>query len=227
MNSKKQQQKKNKNKKECYFLYDFVKVTGAIPALIWQLPKIIHLTDKTKKIKGGAMITANHVNFGDPFLTLIAFWRRRVFSLATKDLYEGKFKNWFFTNTHCIKVDKENFSMNSFHNVLKKLENDKMVLIFPEGGLNSSNEMSAFKSGATLMAIKAKKPIIPVYLERQEKWPQRRTCIVGEPINPLDYCSEKPTMQEINNFSQLLKQKEEELKVYYENLKKGKGNDKK
>jgi hypothetical protein len=34
-------------------------------------------------------------------------------------------------------------------------------------------------------------------------------------------------MQEINNFSEILKQKEEELKVYYESIKKGKENDKK
>lgn len=225
MNSTKEQAKKNK--KECYFLYDFVKVTAAIPALIWQLPKVIHLSNKTKKLKGGAMITANHVNFGDPVLLLIAFWRRRLFSLATKDLYNGKFKNWFFTNMHCIQVDKENFSMNSFHKVLERLKKDQLVSIFPEGGLNASNEISAFKSGATLMAIRAKKPIIPVYLERQEKWPQKRICIVGEPINPLDYCSSTPTMQEINNFSEILKQKEEELKVYYESIKKGKENDKK
>lgn len=218
MNSKEELNKK-KNKKDHYFFYDFVKVTGAIPALLWQLPKVIHLSDKTKKINGGAMITANHVNFGDPVLLMIAFWRRRLFSLASKDLYNGKFKKWFFTHVHCIQVDKQNFSMNSFHEVLERLKKDQIISIFPEGKLNLSNKMEAFKSGATLMAIRAKKPIIPVYLERQTKWPQRRIAIVGEPINPLDYCSGVPTMQEINNFSKLLKQKEKDLENYYKNLK--------
>ncbi len=226
MNSKEESAKK-KNKKENYFFYDFVKVTAAIPALLWQLPKVVHLSKETKKIKGGAMITANHVNFGDPVLLLIAFWRRRVFSLASKDLYNGKFKKWFFEKVGCIQVDKQNFSMNSFHEVLRRLQNDQIVSIFPEGKLNVSSQMDAFKSGATLMAIRAKKPIIPVYLERQTKWPQRRTVIIGEPIDPLDYCAKNPSMQEINNFSKILKQKEEELEQYFNNLKRGKKNDEK
>lgn len=225
--SSKEELTKKKSKKENYFFYDFVKVTAAIPALLWQLPKVIRTSDKTKKIKGGALITANHVNFGDPVLLMIAFWRRRIFSLASKDLYDGKFKNWFFTNVHCIQVDKQNFSMNSFHEVLRRLQNDQIVSIFPEGKLNVSEQMDAFKSGATLMAISAKKPIIPVYLERQKKWPQRRTVVIGEPIDPLDYCSKNPSMQEINDFSAILKQKEEELERYFNDLKRGKKNDKK
>ena len=41
---------------------------------------------------------------------------------------------------HCIQVDKENFSMDSFHEVIRRLKDDKVVLIFPEGQVNRNEK---------------------------------------------------------------------------------------
>ena len=43
------------------FFYDFVKVTGAIPALIWIRPRVIHMGQKCPK--GGVLISSNHPTF--------------------------------------------------------------------------------------------------------------------------------------------------------------------
>ena len=64
--------KKEKGKKS-YFFYDFVKITAAIPGLIWFRPKRIYVNENAKKkIKGGALLISNHSsNIGQALLTLL------------------------------------------------------------------------------------------------------------------------------------------------------------
>ncbi len=223
MNSKAESNKtKPKKKTKSFFLYDFVKVTGAIPALIWIRPKVYGIGGKKpEKIKGGVLISANHVCLEDPIVILCAFWYRRLVSLATKDLYRTKLLKFMFTSMHCIQVDKENFSMSSLHSVFEYLEADKAVLIFPEGRINfNDTQMGSFKSGAVLMAYRSKKPILPVYLVKTEKWYHRRKLVVGEPFDVAAVLGDRPTIADMSQVSELLRQKEIELCEYYNNINK-------
>ena len=218
MSSAKDLKKKKKKKGESYdyFLYDLAKVTGALPTLLWIRPRVIYPFGKPNT-KGGFMISANHCSFFDPIVILCVFWHRRVFSLATKDLYNTPGKKWLFENMRCIKVDKDNFSLDSFHEVTRRLKRGKVICIFPEGRLNfESSDMLAFKSGMILMANTAGVPILPIYLVPPDNWHQRRTTIVGEPINVREMCGIMPTVDELNRVADLIHDKEQELKeIYY------------
>ena len=207
---------KEKKKKQGNFLYDFIKVTGALPALCWLRPKVLYIGEK-KKIKGGVLIASNHVTFTDPLAVLTTFWYRRLNCIATKDLYKNKLLSFIFDKMHCIQVDKENFNMSTFHEVCKRLQEDKAVVVFPEGQVNKSKELLTFKSGAILMAYKAKKPILPIYLHKPEKWYSRRVVVIGEPIKVNESGALLPSMQEINRINALLEKKEKELQEYCEN----------
>ena len=214
--------KQNKNKKKSrlfdHFLYDFVKITGAVPMLLFLRTRTVYAENKkAAKIHGGALISANHVSFIDPVIIHTAFWQRRVYCIATKELYDTPIKNWFFQKMHCIKVDRENFSMTTFHGVKAGLDNDKLVLIFPEGQVNhQENTVLAFKSGAILMAHRCNKPIIPVYIVKRAKWYERQTVMVGSPVDIRAICGSMPTMAQLNEASELLRQREVELKQIYE-----------
>ena len=211
LNNKKKKPKENSN-----FLYDFVKITGAIPALLWMRPKVI-TPSGAKRPKGGYMISANHCTLLDPIFILCAFPTRRVHSLATKDLYKNRWLSWFLPRMHCIQVDKENFSLDSFHEVVRRLKANKVVCIYPEGQVNrNAEEMMTFKSGVILMAHRAKVPIVPVYLVPPGKWYQRRVAIVGDPIDVRALCGDFPTEEDMNHASAYVHQKEKELKEFYE-----------
>ena len=225
MNSTTKSNKQNpKNKTGSYFLFDFVKITGAIPTLLYFRPKVYMLNGKkTFKLKGGMLISANHISFEDPFIIIYTFWNRKIASLATKDLYKSKLMNFMLDKMHCIQVDKENFSMKSLHEVFEYLSADKTVLIFPEGNVNLKDfQMSSFKSGAVLMAHRTKKPILPVYLVKTEKWYHRRKIVVGELFDVVAALGDRPTMQDMARVSEELRQKELELCEYYNNINKEK-----
>ncbi len=208
----------NKKKRKCNFLYDFVKITGAPVAFVWLRPKVIKVGERaTTKIKGGALVAANHTTFVDPIIGHCAFWRRRIHFIANEELFETKFKKWFFTNINCILISKSNFSTRSLHQVREKLKEGKMVMIFPEGAVNrSSEEVKTYKSGVILMAHLGKAPIIPIYIVRAKKWFERTKIVVGEPIYLNEVCGEMPTMDDIDNACALLHDREEQLRNYYE-----------
>ena len=198
------------------FLYDFVKITGAIPALIWIRPRVIHIGQKCPK--GGVLISSNHPTLRDPITVLISFPWRRLHSLATTDLFVTPLKRFFFTRMHCIEVDKENFSMASFHAVVDRLKEGKAVVIFPEGQVNQGDgrEVQAFKSGAILMAHRAGVPIVPMYIVKREKWYRAQYVIVGEPFDVKSAVGPIPSVDKMNAVSEQLREKELELKRYYE-----------
>ena len=215
MNStNKQIKKRNKNS---YFFYNFVKITGAIPTILYIRTKVIPFGNtKPSKIKGGVLISANHVSFIDPVIIHCVFSNRKLHCLATKELFSSKLKNFFFTQMHCIKVDKDNFSMNSFHEVRDLLKADKAVVIFPEGQVNHEvGEVLAFKSGAILMAHQSNKPILPVYIVKREKWYHRQKVIVGDPVDIRSICGMMPTMDQLKKANDILREKEIELMEFY------------
>ena len=218
MNSKKEVQKNKKAKKYNYFFYDFVRVTGALPALLWfRVRKIYENNKKLPKMKG-YMICSNHTGLSDPIVLMCAFLSRRISFVATTDLYKSKWLNFFFNGVHCIPVDRENFKMDTFHRVKEYLNNNKAVAIFPEGHINDNmnkSNLMPFKSGAILMAYQCNTPIIPVYVVPRKRWYQRSNVVIGEPLNIREICGTFPSMNKINECSELLRQKETELKEIF------------
>lgn len=171
---------------------------------------------RPKDIKGGAIITANHNTFLDPIFGYCVFWRRKMHLVATKDLYKTKFLDRFFRKVQCIQVDKENFSMSCFHEVKEVLQDEKLVMIFPEGKVNLEKEdMLGFKGGCILMAHSTAKPIVPMYIVKARRWYNRWCAILGDPIDIRALCGPFPTLDKINEITDLLRNKEEELKNFY------------
>lgn len=213
--------KPKKNRKGFFynFCYDFVRITGALPMLIWMRPKVYHPYGK-KKLKGSLLITANHRGYLDPISVHVAFPFKRLNCLATKDLYNTKLKAKFFNQMHCIMVDKENFTVSAFHDVVERLCDGCTVLIFPEGRINNSEEdtLLAFKSGAALMAHKANAPILPVYIVKREKWYHRQRVVVGEPFYIEGAGKRMLSLDQLNAVSENLRQKELALREYFESL---------
>lgn len=192
--------------------------TGAIPALIWLRPKVHYPEGKPNK-KGALLVLANHRTIIDPILVQTAFPFRRMNSIATKDLFSSPAKEKFFTLMNCIKIDKDNFTTSSFHEIVGRLGEDKLVVIFPEGEVHveSGHEILAFKSGVVLMAHRSGAPVIPLYVAEKKKWYHRQHMVMGAAIDVREMLGRIPTVDTITAVSNTLRDKEIELRAYYEN----------
>lgn len=221
---------KKKNKKYNKFVqifdpkmwfHDFVKFTGMLPVLIDLRLKRIYLDKKPKGLfKGKYLISANHASFIDPIIIMNTFWSRRVCFVATKQFFIKKFWKIVFRGFGCIEIDKEAPTLKTFNEVGEKLARGHLVSVFPEGRVTNDTELHALKSGIVMMAVMNDAPILPIYIVKREKRIKRQVVMIGEKINLADYmASVMPTMDEINNISNLLLEKEKELKDKYDNLK--------
>ena len=200
---------------ENFFFYDFVKVTGILPALLVFRPKVQYLHPQNKKkIKGRVLIISNHNSFIDPIIIMTSLAYRRILFVATQDLFESKLGNWFFKHVHCIPVNKENFSMTTFTQVSDNLKNDRAVAIFPEGRVDTqTHEVHPFKEGAVLIAMKNDCPILPVYIARKDRG--RRRVIVGDLIYPNRIATDVKGFERMKKVSEYLYEKELELERFY------------
>lgn len=194
-------------------LYDFTKLTAALPGLLWLRPKWLYENKAAKKrLRGGNLVISNHAGFFDPVYVMAAVWYRRHRFICTKEFFESKAR-WLFRGFHCIPVDRENFGIDTLRQISGALKAGSIVSIFPEGHINDgSGEMASFKSGMVLMALQGKAPIVPIYCRPPAHWYNRLRLVIGEPIDIVASCGSRPSFSQIDGIVEMLQRKEEELK---------------
>lgn len=228
LKDKQKKDKKDKKKKPLFslrfLLYDFVKITGAIPAYIWIKPRVTYESDIAKKgVKDGAIIISNHTGVTDPVKLHCAFWYRRFYLLAFKELFERKLSRFFFSHMLCLPVDRENFNMNTFNAVEDVTKKGYYVGIYPEGRiLHEEGTVGDFKGGAVMMALRSGVPIIPVYCTPYKKFFSFNDIIIGEPIDVKALCGQFPSLEKLEEVSNFVREKELHLIDIYNDRRKKK-----
>lgn len=196
-----------------YFGVDFIRLTGALPTLLWYRPKVLYENENAKKkIRGAALVISNHNCFFDPIYVMLGLWYRRHRFICNKEFYETKAKA-FLRIVRCIPIDIENFNIGSLREINDCLKRGELVSMFPEGHINDgSGEMRQFKSGMVLMAVRADVPIVPMYIKEHKPKSGRLKMIIGEPIDIKKRCGGMPNLQQIDQLTAELFDKENQLK---------------
>lgn len=223
---KKKKQRKNKKISKFFkifdyriFGYEFIKVTGGLPIVIYLRLKKLYINKKIKKFLNHKpyLIAANHTGYLDIMIVANTFWRRRLRFIATKDVFNTKVKSALFTMFGCIKVDKQNVSMETFKKITDTLNRGHCVPIFPEGTIIKNDELIDYKSGVILMSFISKCPIVPMYIPKKEKWYHRQKVVIGDIFDVSKYTESKvPSMEEIKRLTVMLHDIEIDLKNKFE-----------
>lgn len=184
--------------------------------------KKIYISEKArKKVRSCAIVAANHTNFADPLFIGSCFWYRRMFYLAAETVMKNKFLKYPLKGIGCIEINRNICDMNAIRKVVSILKEGHTVSVFPQGGIDRDDDLSAIKSGIILMAMQSKSPIIPVYIHKKESFFDRNCIVIGEPID-LFTEDNLPTMKDIQKFSDLVYDKMTECKEKYYMTKKAK-----
>lgn len=172
----------------------------------------------TQKIKSGAIITANHTSFFDPFIVGITFWYRRMHFLVAEIVMKGKLRALLLKGVGAIKIDRQSTDIEAINKSVDKLKKQYLLTVFPQGEIHREDDIDSIKSGAVLMAFRAGVPIIPMYIVPREHWYKRRTVFIGNAVNPKDISSKKfPSTTDIQNVTQLLLDEINRCKSAYSN----------
>ena len=130
--------------------------------------------------KGPFLLVSNHKNNMDA-PALYSTNRRIVHFMAKDELFKGKM-GWAFKGMGLIPVNRREKDHNAIPMAIDYLNKGEVVVIFPEGTFNrTENVVAPFKIGAVKIAHDAKVPIVPVALVGDYKLPKRFIMKYGKP----------------------------------------------
>ena len=172
-----------------------------------------------------AIIIANHNSHIDTLLLMSLFSISKINKIrpvAAADYFcNTKFKKFIFEKLIGIipierKISKENIST-LFSGIFNALDNNEIIIIYPEGTRGNDNKINKFKSGVAHIAkAYPNVPVIPIFINGPDKIlpkideilvPFISDVYIGEPL----FYNKKSTME----FTEEIKEKVFELKAQH------------
>ncbi len=163
-------------------------------SLSWLLFKS-HVTGVRRVPRTGAVILAcNHQSFLDPVLATMALDRESAY-MARDTLFANKHFGWLIRSLNAIPIKRGQADVTSLKEMLRRLKDNFVVVIFPEQTRTHDGSIGPMKPGTVLIARKARAAIVPVCIEgAYDAWPRTRplpgpgrvTIAYGKPIRPED-----------------------------------------
>jgi 1-acyl-sn-glycerol-3-phosphate acyltransferase len=124
---------------------------------------------------GGAVLASNHQSFVD-ILILGGCMPRHIAFVARDTLAEWRWLAYTMRQCGAVLVRRGTSDRRALRAMAEHLEQDDIVVIYPEGTRTRDGSLQEFKGGALLAARMAGVPIIPCGVRGAfEAWPRGRT----------------------------------------------------
>lgn len=157
------------------------------------------------RLQGAAVIVANHTGFADPFVMSTTFWYRRMHWLAGEAVMRGKLRTPLLRGAGAIRIDRNIADIEAIRKATSVLKEGCLLGMFPEGGIQTGDDVQAVKTGCVLLASQANVPIIPMYIQPRTSWLRRRTVVIGDPIVPREHFTKKfPTTADMDRVAEIV-----------------------
>ncbi len=158
-----------------------------------------------EKIRGGAILAANHSAFSDTFVLGVSVWYRRMFFLAAEVVMKGKLRKKLLQGVGAIEIDRNTADIEAIRKAVGILKEGHLLAIFPQGGITEGDQIQSLKSGVVLIALQAGVPIIPMHIQQPKHWYSRRVVVMGKPLDPKELITKKfPSTADIDRVTGLL-----------------------
>lgn len=185
---------------------DIARLVCAPLLLVYRMKRLTPEGEKYRgRIRGGAIVAANHTSMADPFLVGVAVWYRRLFFLAAEVVMQGKLRSWLLKGVGAIRIDRNTADVEAIRNSVNVLKEGHLLAVFPQGGITAGEDVQSLKSGAVLIALQAGVPIVPMHIYPRKRWYSRRVVVIGNEVDPRKIIQKKfPSTADIEKVSQVL-----------------------
>lgn len=185
--------------------------------LLWIPLSIMHPTyiyGRKNRPKGKVIISCNHRSNWD-IVSYILHTSEKVKILAKKELFKNKLFGAILKSFGAIPIDREHNDIGAIKDCMKALKEDKKLFVFPEGTRlkDESLVMGEVKSGMTLIAIKTKTPILPMWVVQKPRLFRKSQYIIGKPFELSEFYGKKLDEETLNEANNIVRDKM--LELYY------------
>lgn len=113
----------------------------------------------------GAVLVSNHRSTVDPFFIELGS-KRHVHWMVAGEYFRNPAFGWFLRLSQMIPVNRGGIDTAATKKAIRLVSNGGLVGMFPEGRINTTDKfMLPVRPGAVLVALKARVPIVPCYIE--------------------------------------------------------------
>ena len=120
--------------------------------------------------KGPLIIVANHLSNADPPV-VTASLNRRLYTLAKQELFGNPVTSILLKGLGAYPVYREGNDLGPLRWAFKLLEQDRAILIFPEGRRSMEAALQRARPGVGYIALRSQAPILPVAITGTENIP--------------------------------------------------------
>lgn len=148
-------------------------------------PVKYHHKQRINNMDAPYIIASNHVSMLDPPLLPLPIKRYEVRFMGKRELVKSPILAYLLGKLHMIAVSRHMTDMGAMRAANEVLKQGHVLAIFPEGTRKPQNQlMQDLETGVSLIALKNKVPVMPVYIHGKPGM-FRRVHIYYLP--PLDY----------------------------------------
>lgn len=137
--------------------------------------------------EGGYLLCANHCSNRDPLYLAALVRNRRLHFMAKAELFKFKPLAAAVRGLMAFPVDRGHNDLNAVRTALRLLADGHILGLFPQGTRSRENKRLPMLNGVSMIALRAQKPVIPVYIGGPYR-PFRRTRVrIGAPVDLSDF----------------------------------------
>jgi 1-acyl-sn-glycerol-3-phosphate acyltransferase len=138
-------------------------------------------------LQGPYIAMSNHNSALDPLILAYPCRKYEFRFVGKKELTKNKFIGALLNKgLHMITVDRHNSDLAAMRLCVKTLRDGYVLGIFPEGTRHHEDLMSEVETGAAVLALRAKVPILPVYIESKPRLFRVNRVYIGKPMDIAD-----------------------------------------
>lgn len=145
---------------------------------------------------------ANHASLIDPPLVGVACEKDDVDFMAKEELFNVPIIGLWTRSVRCIKVRRGANGVKSLKEALRRINNGRVVSVFPEGTRSQDGNLQEAKRGVGFLILRAKVPVVPIYIQNSDKaMPKGKgirpgvtiNVFVGKPILSEEFVADRGT----------------------------------
>lgn len=134
--------------------------------------------------KGPVILASHHRSNADPPIVGCSLFRE-VFFVAKEELFRLPVFKMIITLVNGLPIKRGKSDVKGFKQVIRLLKNGKVLLLFPEGHRNPTDNFLKPKPGVGFLASYCGVPVVPVFVVNTDKllWFKKIYVFFGKPMH--------------------------------------------
>lgn len=136
---------------------------------------------------GACVLVANHLSARDPLYIAVRVRNRYLHFMAKAELFKFKPLAAIIRGLMAFPVDRGHNDLNAVRTALRLLADGHILGVFPQGTRSKDNTPTPMLNGVAMIALRAQKPVIPVYIGGPYRLFRRIPLRFGKSIDLSDF----------------------------------------